>query len=129
MAARQDLDALINTVPLGVVILDMAKGTPLSYNREARRIADSLSDPGQSVEALMRMLTFRLSDGRETSLLEFPLAQIFGTGESVRAQKIVAQVPGGRRVTTLVNATPVPAGEDGVATVVVTVQDMPPRKI
>jgi DNA-binding response OmpR family regulator/signal transduction histidine kinase len=104
----------------------MATGMPLSYNREARRIADSLSTPGQSLEALMGALTFRLSDGRETSLLEFPLAQAFGTGESVRAEEIVVQVPDGSRITTLVNATPVPAGEDGVATVVVTVQDLTP---
>ena len=126
MAARQDLNALINTVPLGVVILDMATGTPLSYNREARRIADSLSEPGQSLETLMQMLTLRLEDGRETSLLELPLAQAFGTGEEVRGEEITLQVPGGHRITALVNATPVPAGEDGVATVVVTVQDMTP---
>ncbi len=128
MVARQNLDILINTVPLGVgvVILDMVTGTPLSCNREARRIADSLSDPGQSLEALMRTLTFRWVDGREISLLEFPLAQAFGTGESAHAEEIVVQVPDGRRVTTLVNAIPVPAGEDGVATVVVTVQDMTP---
>ncbi len=126
MAARQDLDTLINTVPLGVVILDMVTGTPLSCNREARRIADSLSNPGQSLEALMRTLTFCWADGRETSLLEFPLAQVFGTGESAHAEEIVVQVPDGRQVTTLVNAIPVPTGEDGVATVVVTIQDMTP---
>ena len=125
MAARQDLEALINTVPLGVVIFDMATGTPLSYNREARRIADVLSDPDQSLEALMQTLTFRW-DGRETSLLEFPMAQAFGTGESTHAEEIVVRAPDGRQVTTLINATPVPAGEDGAATVVVTIQDMSP---
>ncbi len=126
MAARQDLEALINTVPLGVVIFDMATGKPRSYNHEARRIADSLADPGQSLEAVLRKLTFRRADGRETSLSEFPLAQLFSTGEWVRAEEVVLQVSNERRLTTLVNATPVSAGEDGMATVVVTVQDMTP---
>jgi DNA-binding response OmpR family regulator/signal transduction histidine kinase len=126
MAARQDLEALISTVPLGVVIFDMTTGKPRSYNYEARRIADSLSDPGQSLEAVLQQLTFRRADGRETSLLEFPLAQLFSTGEWVRAEEVVLQVSNGRQLTTLVNAIPVPAGEDGVATVVVTVQDMTP---
>jgi DNA-binding response OmpR family regulator/signal transduction histidine kinase len=126
MAARQDLEALINTVPLGVVIFDMVTGKPRSYNHEARRIADSLGDPGQSLEAVLRKLTFRRADGRETSLSEIPLAQLFGTGEWVRAEEVVLQVSNERRLTTLVNATPVSAGEDGMATVVVTVQDMTP---
>lgn len=117
---------MINTAPLGVVIFDMATGKPRSYNYEARRIADSLSDPGQSLEDVIRKLTFRRADGREVSLLEFPLAQLFSTGEWVRTEEVVLQVSNGRQLTTLVNATPVPAGEDGVATVVVTVQDMPP---
>lgn len=125
-AAQQDLDALINTVPIGVVIFDVATGAPRSYNREARRIMDSLSDPSQSLEALMRILTFRRSDGQEHSLSEFPLAQAFGVGETVRAEEIILQVPDGRRVTTLVNATPVPTGEGGVATIVVTLQDLTP---
>lgn len=126
MAARKDLDALINTVPLGVVILDMATGVPLVYNREARRIADGLGASGQALESLMPMLTFRLADGRETSLLEIPLDQAFGTDESARAEEVIVQGPNGCRITTLVNATPVPAGEDGVATVVVAVQDLTP---
>lgn len=128
MAARQELDTLINTVPLGVVILDMATGKPLSYNREARRIADILSLPGQSLEALMGMLTFRLENGRETSLLELPVAQTFDTDELARTEEIVLQGPDGGRLPILVNATPVPAGEDSGATMVVTVQDLTPME-
>ena len=123
---RQDLDTLINIVPVGVVIFDMATGTPWFYNREARRIAESLSDPGQSLEALMRVLTFRRADGRETSLLEALMNRAFDMGESVRAEEFVLQVPDGRRITTLVNAIPVPAGEDGMVTMMATVQDLTP---
>ena len=36
--ARADLEALVETCPVGVLVLDAATGAPLSLNREARRI-------------------------------------------------------------------------------------------
>ena len=71
-------------------------------------------------------MTIRRADGRELSLAEFPLAQALSAGETVRAEEIVIQVPDGRSVTTLVNATPIrsPAGQ--VESVVVTLQDLTP---
>ena len=36
--ARADLEALVETCPVGVVVLDAASGAPLTFNREARRI-------------------------------------------------------------------------------------------
>ena len=74
------------------------------------------------------MLTFRRADGREVSLVEFPLAQGLRTGETVRAEEIVLQSPGGRSVTTLVNATPIFLEEGEVESVVVTIQDMTPME-
>ena len=122
--ARADLEALVNTAPVGVVVFDARRGVPVSLNREARRIVDGLRDPDQTPEQLMGTLTFRRADGREVSLREFPLAQALGTGETVRAEEIVMQVPDGRSVTTLVNATPILSEDDEVESVVVTLQDM-----
>ena len=82
--------------------------------------------PGGDVEQLLETLTFRRADGREISLDEFPLAQVLSTSETVRAEEIVIQVPDGRSVTTLVNATPIRSEEGGVESVVVTLQDMTP---
>ena len=124
--ARADLETLINTSPVGVVVFDARTGVPLSFNQEARRIVDGLRNPDQSPEQLLELLTFRRADGREISLEEFPLAQALSTGETVRAEEIVMHVPDGRSVTTIVNATPI-LSEDGVIeTVVVTFQDMTP---
>ena len=36
--ARADLEALVDTSPVGVVVFDARSGRPLSFNREARRI-------------------------------------------------------------------------------------------
>ena len=124
--ARADLETLVNTAPVGVLVFDAKTGGVTSVNREARRIVSGLHMPDGSAEELLDMLTFRRADGREISLEEFPLAQALSTGETVRAEEIVIEVPDGGSVTTLVNATPIRSEEGEVESVVVTLQDMTP---
>ena len=124
--ARTDLEALVNTAPVGVLVFDAKTGHPVSVNREARRIVNDLCMHGGTAEQLLDALTFRRADGREVSLEEFPLAQALSTGETVRAEEIVLQAPDGRSVTTLINATPIRSEEGEVVSVVVTLQDMTP---
>ena len=129
--ARTDLETLVNTTPVGVLVFDAKTGGVTSVNREARRIVNDLCAPGGSAEQLLEVLTFRRFDGRDVSLEEFPLAKALGTGETVRAEEIVLQAPDGRSVTTLINATPIfsEEGEEGeVESVVVTMQDMTPME-
>ena len=122
--ARADLETLVNTSPVGVVLFDARTGAPVSLNREARRIVDGLRNPDQLAEDLLATLTLRRADGREISLRDFPLAQALSTGETIRAEEIVLQVPDGRRITTIINATPIPTEDGGVESVIVTMQDM-----
>ena len=122
--ARADLETLVNTSPVGIVVFNAVTGAALSFNREARRIVGHLLDPGQSPERLLEVVSFKRADGREVSLDEFPLAQALSTGETVRAEEIVIQVPDGRSITTLVNATPVRSENGEVETVIITLQDM-----
>ena len=124
--ARADLETLIDTSPVGVLVFDAKTGGVTSVNREARRIVSGLHMPDGSAEQLLDMLTFRRADGREVSLVEFPLAQALSTGETVRAEEIVIEVPDGGSVTTLVNATPIRSEGGEVVSVVVTLQDMTP---
>ena len=106
------------------MVFNAGTGVPVSLNREGRRLVDGLRNPGQTAEQLLDVLTFRRADGREISLREFPLAEALSTGETVRAEEIVIEVPGGGSVTTLVNATPIRSEEGQVESVVVTLQDM-----
>ena len=126
--ARADLETLVNTTPVGVLVFDAKTGGLRSVNREARRIVSGLHLPDGSAEQLLEVLTFRRADGREVSLAEFPLAQGLMTGETVRAEEMVLRVPDGRSVTTLVNATSIRSqeGEGEVESVVVTMQDLTP---
>ena len=57
---------------------------------------------------------------------ELPIAQQLSTGETVRAEEVVLSLPDGRSVRMLINATPIPAEDDTVASVVVTMQDLAP---
>ena len=122
--ARADLETLVNTSPVGVVVLDALTGVPKSFNREARRIADSLCKPGQSPEDLLRVVTFRRADGQEVSLREFPVAEVLSSGETLRAEEVAVSVPDGRSLTLLLNATPIISDEGAVESMVVTLQDM-----
>ena len=56
--ARADLETLIDTSPIGVVVFDALTGEPKSFNREAGRLVDSLRNPEQSPEDLLDTLTF-----------------------------------------------------------------------
>ena len=124
--ARADLEALVETSPVGVAVFDVPSGHPVSLNREMRRIMERLRSPGESVEQFLRVLTCRFADGREIALDRFPIAAVLSDAETVRAEEIVLSTPDGRSVTTLVNATPI-HGEDGaVASVVATMQDLAP---
>ncbi len=119
---RMDLETLINTSPVGVILWDVRTGRPVSFNREVRRIVDGLRNPDQSPGDLLQILTLRRGDGREVSV-----AQTLSDCETVRVEEIVLRVPDGRSVTVLLNATPIRSEENGeVESAVMTLQDMTP---
>ena len=124
--ARADIEALVETSPVGVVVFDARSAGTVSFNREARRIAESLRTTGEPTEQLLDVITFRRADGQEVSLSELRLTELLGTGESMRAEEVVLTVPDGRSIRTLINATPVRVDGGAIQSVVVTVQDLAP---
>ena len=110
--ARTDLETLINTSPVGVVVFDAKTGAAVSFNREAVRIMEALRTPDSPPEQLLEVLTIQRGDGRRVSLAEVPLAQTLMAGETVRAEEILLSVPDGRSVSALMNATPI-RSDDG----------------
>ena len=122
--ARNDLETLIDTSPVGVVVFDAKMGTPVSINREAARIVETLREPDLPPEQILDVLTFVRGDGREVSLKEFSMVELLSRGETIRAEEITFKVPDGRNVTTLLNATPIWSEVGEITSVVVTMQDM-----
>ena len=60
---RADLETLVNTTPVGVLVLDAGTGEVRSINREARRIVSGLCEPGGTAEQLLEALTYLRADG------------------------------------------------------------------
>ena len=124
--ARADLEALIDTSPVGVVVFDAKSGRAVSFNREARRIVGGLRTGDSPTEQLLEVMICRRGDGREIRLEELPLTLESHFTETVRAEEIELSVPDGRSVTTLVNATPIRSADGAVERMVVTLQDLAP---
>ena len=120
--ARADLEVLLDTSPVGVVICDARTGNLLSANREAKRLIKSLRIPGRSPEQLLEVMTCRLPDGHEIALDKLPRA--LGGAQTMRAEEVVLSVPDGRSVKALINVTPIRAADGEIESVVLTTQDL-----
>ena len=122
--ARADLEALVETSPVGVVVFDARTGRAVSFNREVRRIVEGLRIADRPLEELLGVVTCRFADGREVALAELPLVRVLGGASTMRAEEIVISVPDGRSVRALVNVTPIRGEAGEVVSVVVTMQDL-----
>ena len=124
--ARADREALIETSPVGVVVFDARRGSLVSFNREAARIVEGLRTPDQPVEQPLEVLTIRRADGQEIALEELSMVQLLTSAETVRSEEVVFEVPGGRSVTVMINATSIHSEGGQLESVVLTLQDMTP---
>ena len=124
--ARADLEVLVDTSPVGVVVFDAKSGRIVSLNREARRFVTRLHTGGQGVDQLLGMVTWRHADGREFSTRDVSLVRLFEQAMPLRAEEIEVSVPEGGSVRMLINVTPIHCERGEVASIVVTAQDLAP---
>ena len=124
--ARADLETLINTSPVAVAVFDGRTGALASYNREMARLMETLRTPESPVEQLLEVLVYQREGRPRVSLAEVPLTEALAGAETVRAEEITVEVPDGRKITALLNATPIRSDDGEVETYMVTLQDMAP---
>ena len=124
--AKADLEALVNTSPVGVLVFDPKTCIPVIANREARRIMDLPHDGSGDLATRLRQISFRRMDGSAVAREDLPVVRAARTGESVQAEELVVCRASGQEVTTLVNATPIRADDGEIASIVATVQDITP---
>ncbi len=124
--ARSDLETLVETSPVGVVVFDVSTGKLVTVNREARRITEGLRSPDGPIEELLQTVCWRRANGPEVALAEFPLAQQLAIGETVRAEEFTLAVPDRPAVKVLINATPILTSDGEVESYVITIQDLAP---
>ncbi len=118
--SRAHLQTLVDTSPVGIVVLDARTGHPTSVNQEATRIVASLYEEGDTIEEVLDRVTCRRGDGQEVTTREL------GGFETIRAEEVELFDPSGRSVRTMIDVTPIPADDDGAGSVVVTMQDLAP---
>ena len=100
--ARADLEALVETCPVAVVVLDAETGVPLSLNREARRILAAV-DVGGAFAGAGRACRWCAGAATAARLI----SAISSTAVPVRAEEVEISVPGGGSVRALLDATPI----------------------
>ena len=121
---RRRLAALVESSPVGVSVVDAATRTFASVNQEAERILGMSPEPGSTLVRYHEAAIYRRTDGRKYESRDRPLARALDSGEVVRAEEILLERPDGRRVTTLVNATPIHSEEGDIVSAVAVIQDM-----
>ena len=104
---RRRLTALVESSPVGVMVVDAATRTFASVNREAERILGMSPEPGSTLVEYHRVAIYRRTDGKQYEEHERPLARALDRGEVIRAEEILLNRPDGRTLTILVNATPI----------------------
>ncbi|MYB47988.1 MAG: response regulator [Dehalococcoidia bacterium] len=123
---RRRLAALVESSPVGVMVVDAATKTFASVNQEAERILGMSPEPGSTLVRYHEVTIYRRTDGKKYEGHERPLARVLDRGEVVRAEEILFDLPDGRRVTTLVNATPIYSDDGKIVSAVAVIQDMTP---
>ena len=124
--ARLRVQTMLETSPVGIVLFDAATGKLVSINHEARRIAEGLSEPGQTMEEVFETITVQRGDGREIALSESALIETLSAGNRIRAEEIVVHAQGGRQARLIINATPIRSDDEQVESFLVTLQDLAP---
>ncbi len=122
--ARADLEGLVNTAPMSVLVFDATTGAITSANRDGRLLLGDLGAPMKSIRELIGAGTYLRADGRVVSQEGSALERMLRSGETVRDEEITAEFPDGRSIVWMVNATPIRSAEGEVESVVVAAQDM-----
>ncbi len=119
------LETVVDLSPVSLLVVD-ANGSFQLANRESRRIVRGLRVPGRNLAQLREIVTFRHMDGREIPQEDLPLQRALRTGEIVRAEEVVLNLPDGQEVPTLISARPIFSIGGEVTSAVSVAQDITP---
>ena len=123
---KRRLEVLVESSPVGVMVVDAATRTFASVNQEAERILGMSPEPHTTLVRYHEVAIYRRTDGRMYEGHERPLARALDQGEVVRAEEILLDRPGGGTSLVLVNATPIYSDDGKVVSAIAVLQDMTP---
>ena len=125
---KAELQAMVDTSPVGMVVFDAGTGHPVMFNREARRFVEMLGREDDPLEQLLEVIAYRRRGRRKTRLADPSFAEELRSVDAVRAEEIELSVPEGRSVNVLVNATAIHLKDGTVDLVVVSLENATPSE-
>jgi PAS domain S-box-containing protein len=123
---RQHLQALIDTCPVGVLVVDAPTQHATLVNPEMQHILGLSYQPGKPLADCTQGIIFRKPDGQMYDLAELPVRRALNHGGTVQAEEIRMEFPDGHSISTLVNATPLLEPNGQIALAIGIVQDLTP---
>lgn len=121
---RQRLLAMVETSPVGVLLVDAGEQRIELANREAVRILGASHQVGNGLDE--DILVYRRPDGREYDPTDLPVRRALNRGERVHAEEVRFEFSDGHSVPTLVSATPVHSADGQITGAIVIIQDITP---
>jgi PAS domain S-box-containing protein len=123
---RRRLQTLIDSSPVGVMVVDARTQRLVLVNREAQRLRGDSYQLGKPLSECGPDITHRRPDGREWEMADLPLRRALSYGETVRAEEVTMEFPDGHTIPTLVNATPVYSEAGHIVSAIAIIQDLTP---
>jgi PAS domain S-box-containing protein len=125
-ATRNRLETLVNTSPVGVLVADADSGDVALVNREAERLLGVSGGTDDARSTLDSAAVFRQPDGQDLEPEEQPLQRALHRGENSRAMEMRLDLPDGRSIPTLVNASPIYDADNQITGAIAVIQDLTP---
>jgi PAS domain S-box-containing protein len=122
---RQRLQTVVDTSPVGIVLVDAAARLVL-INRETQRLVRARLDAGDPLERFATSTVRRRPDGSEYGSGELPIERALYRGETVRAERVDTLDEDGTVVPHIVNAVPLYGADGEITGAVSTQQDITP---
>ncbi len=124
--AKADLETLMEVCPVAVSVFDVRLGAISYMNQEARRMLRGLAPSNDDLGSIFQSLKFTHPDGRELSFSDLPGTRAIQRGETTIAEEVVAHLPDGTNLATLVNCAPIFSATGEIVAVLTVMQDMTP---
>jgi PAS domain S-box-containing protein len=126
-AFRQLLEAVVNEMPVGVIVAEAPSGRIVIDNAEMSRI---MGDEAASRVGLADPRAYRAfhPDGRPYRAEEWPLSRSIGAGETVRDEELDVERHDGTRGAISVSSMPIRSDDGTIVAAVATVSDITRRR-
>jgi PAS domain S-box-containing protein len=124
---RSRLRILVETSPVGVLIVDKGPGGSRFVNKEAARLLGGrFTADGEALSAHERHGTYTKRDGTPYEQRDLPLNRALEHGERVNAEEFFVELEDGTIIPTITNATPVYDADGVLSGAIATIQDISP---